>query len=108
MIKWQFRLHERGSLFFCFFGFSNFFRLIVNLIVVVSSIVFDGTIFEWPLILSSYVLVCDIHIVERDNNPDWIEADETEPEVSNVIWRESEAAIAGKKENQIRYNKESD
>jgi len=43
-------------------------------------------------------------VVERDNNPDWVEADEAEPEVSNVIRREREAAIAGIQQNQIRYN----
>lgn len=76
-----------------FFGFGYFLDSIIVSKVCFSSFVFDRTCLKGPSLLGYQVIICDNHIVEREQDNYWIENDEGRPEEGNVVNREGEAAI---------------
>lgn len=85
------------SFTFCLFSFATSFCLVIDCIIVVNaSSIFDSAVLESPFILSGNVFVCNIHIVEWNNDPDWIEEDKAKPEKANVRRRECETTISKK------------
>lgn len=90
-------LSKHISFTFCLFSFANSFCLVIDCIIIVNACsIFDSAVLESPFILSGNVFVCNIHIVEWNDDPDWIEEDKAEPEKANVRRRERETAISKK------------
>lgn len=97
-------LSKHISFTFRLFSFANSFCLVIDCIIVVNtSSIFDSAVLESPFILSGNVFVCNIHIVEWNDDPDWIEEDKAEPEKANVRRRERETAISKKDTQRLFY-----